>query len=76
MTSVAEQRAAVTAAAAADPARRPRPSRPPLDGVRMADLCWMGVGAVASEVLGVFGALVIRIEDRKRVDMPRRLPIY
>lgn len=76
MTSFAEQRAAVTAAAAADPARRPKPSRPPLEGIRVADFCWMGVGAVATRLLGDFGAEVIRIEDRNRLDMPRRLPIY
>jgi len=76
MTSVAEQRAAVTAAAAADPGRRPRPSRPPLEGIRIADFCWMGVGAVATRLLADFGAEVIRIEDRDRLDMPRRLPIY
>jgi benzylsuccinate CoA-transferase BbsF subunit len=76
MTSVAEQRAAATAAAAADPARRPRPSRAPLAGIRVADFCWMGVGAVATRLLGDFGAEVIRIEDRNRLDMPRRLPIY
>ncbi|ATE66221.1 CaiB/BaiF CoA transferase family protein [Rhizorhabdus dicambivorans] len=76
MTSVAEQRAAVTAAAAADPARHPRPSRPPLEGIRIADFCWMGVGAVATRLLADFGAEVIRIEDRNRLDMPRRLPIY
>jgi crotonobetainyl-CoA:carnitine CoA-transferase CaiB-like acyl-CoA transferase len=36
----------------------------------------MGVGACATRVLADFGAEVIRIEDRDRLDMPRRLPIY
>ena len=36
----------------------------------------MGVGACATRVLADFGATVIRIEDRNRLDMPRRLPIY
>jgi benzylsuccinate CoA-transferase BbsF subunit len=36
----------------------------------------MGVGACATRLLGDFGAEVIRIEDRNRLDMPRRLPIY
>jgi crotonobetainyl-CoA:carnitine CoA-transferase CaiB-like acyl-CoA transferase len=75
MPTVAEERAAA-AAAAADPARRPQPSRRPLEGVRIADFCWMGVGAIATRLLADFGAEVIRIEDRNRLDMPRRLPIY
>ena len=57
-------------------ARRPGPRRGPLAGVRVADFCWMGVGACATRVLADFGAEVIRIEDRNRLDMPRRLPIY
>lgn len=36
----------------------------------------MGVGAVATRLLADFGAEVIRIEDRNRLDMPRRLPLY
>lgn len=71
----AAERAAITAAAAADPARRPRRSTGPLAGIRVADFCWMGVGAIATRMLADLGAEVIRIEDRKRLDMPRRLPI-
>src|SRR5438874_11898423 len=56
--------------------RAPRPRRGPLTGVRVADFCWMGVGACATRLLADFGAEVIRIEDRNRLDMPRRLPIY
>ncbi|MFF0283632.1 CaiB/BaiF CoA transferase family protein [Rhodococcus aetherivorans] len=48
----------------------------PLAGVRVADFCWMGVGAVATRMLADFGAEVIKIESRDRLDMPRRLPIY
>jgi crotonobetainyl-CoA:carnitine CoA-transferase CaiB-like acyl-CoA transferase len=59
-----------------DPARRPRARTGPLSGVRVTDFCWMGVGAVATRLLADFGAEVIRIEDRNRLDMPRRLPIY
>jgi crotonobetainyl-CoA:carnitine CoA-transferase CaiB-like acyl-CoA transferase len=36
----------------------------------------MGVGAVATRLLADFGAEVIKIEDRTRIDLPRRLPIY
>jgi crotonobetainyl-CoA:carnitine CoA-transferase CaiB-like acyl-CoA transferase len=44
--------------------------------VRVADFCWMGVGSVATRLLGDFGAEVIKIEDRIRIDTPRRLPLY
>lgn len=56
--------------------RAPRSRRGPLTGVRVADFCWMGVGALATRTLADFGAEVIKIEDRTRLDMPRRLPIY
>jgi benzylsuccinate CoA-transferase BbsF subunit len=59
-----------------DPARQPRLRRGPLAGVRITDFCWMGVGAMATRLLADFGAEVIRIEDRNRLDMPRRLPLY
>ena len=36
----------------------------------------MGVGALATRILADFGAEVVRIEDRNRLDMPRRLPLY
>lgn len=56
--------------------RRPGPRVGPLTGIRVADFCWMGVGAVATRMLADFGAEVIKIEARDRLDMPRRLPIY
>jgi hypothetical protein len=56
--------------------RRPRPRTGPLAGIRVTDFCWMGVGAIATRILADFGAEVIRIEDRNRLDMPRRLPLY
>jgi len=63
-----------------DPARCPRrhPLRGigPLSGVRVVDFCWVGVGAVATRALSDFGAEVIKIEDRRRVDLTRRLPVY
>ncbi len=56
--------------------RSPRPRTGPLAGLRVADFCWMGVGSVATRMLADFGADVIKIENRRRLDMPRRLPIY
>jgi crotonobetainyl-CoA:carnitine CoA-transferase CaiB-like acyl-CoA transferase len=56
--------------------RTPRARTGPLSGVRVADFCWMGVGAMATRLLADFGAEVIKIEDRTRLDLPRRLPIY
>ena len=53
-----------------------RARRGPLAGIRVADFCWMGVGSVATRLLADFGAEVIKIEDRIRIDTPRRLPIY
>lgn len=63
-----------------DPSRSPHrhPARGlgPLAGVRVADFCWVGVGACATRALADYGAEVIKIEDRKRIDMTRRLPLY
>ena len=59
-----------------DERRRPGPRRGPLAGVRVADFCWMGVGSVATRLLADFGAEVIKIEDRTRIDTPRKLPLY
>lgn len=58
------------------PPRPVQPRKGPLTGVRVADFCWMGVGSVATRLLADFGAEVIKIEDRIRIDTPRRLPIY
>ncbi|WP_208026028.1 CaiB/BaiF CoA transferase family protein [Amycolatopsis acidicola] len=59
-----------------DNGRAPRRRRGPLAGLLVADFCWMGVGAVATRMLADFGADVVKIEDRTRLDMPRRLPFY
>ena len=58
------------------PDRAVRPRQGPLTGIRVADFCWMGVGSVATRLLGDFGAEVIKIEDRIRIDTPRKLPLY
>ncbi|WP_051122112.1 CaiB/BaiF CoA-transferase family protein [Nocardia sp. 348MFTsu5.1] len=56
-------------------ARRER-GQGPLAGIRIADFCWVGVGALATRFLADFGAEVIKIEDRTRLDLTRRMPIY
>ncbi len=56
--------------------RVPGQRQGPLSHIRVADFCWMGVGSVATRLLADFGAQVIKIEDRNRLDTPRRLPIY
>ncbi|KRB76356.1 carnitine dehydratase [Nocardioides sp. Root190] len=60
----------------AQPGRTPGQRQGPLSHIRVADFCWMGVGSVATRLLADFGAQVIKIEDRNRLDTPRRLPIY
>lgn len=64
------------AGAAGHDTRRPVPRKGPLAGIRVADFCWMGVGSVATRLLADFGAEVIKIENRRRLDRPRMLPIY
>ncbi len=59
-----------------DEARRPRPRAGVLAGIRIADFCWAVVGASATRLLADFGAQVIKIEDRTRVDLTRRAPVY
>jgi benzylsuccinate CoA-transferase BbsF subunit len=56
--------------------RRPVVRRGPLAGVRIADFCWMVAGSCTTRLLADFGAEVIRIEDRRNVDIPRRMPLY
>jgi crotonobetainyl-CoA:carnitine CoA-transferase CaiB-like acyl-CoA transferase len=53
-----------------------RPRAGPLAGVRIADFCWMGVGAIATRFLADMGAEVIKIEHASRLDLMRRIPIY
>lgn len=59
-----------------DPVRMPGARSGPLADVTVTDFGWMGVGSLASRLLADFGARVIRIENRNRLDMPRRLPFY
>jgi crotonobetainyl-CoA:carnitine CoA-transferase CaiB-like acyl-CoA transferase len=48
----------------------------PLAGVRLTDFCWWGVGALCTRMLADFGAEVIKIEDRQRLDYLRMAPPF
>jgi benzylsuccinate CoA-transferase BbsF subunit len=56
--------------------RAPRRRSGPLVGIRVADFCWVSVGANATRILASYGAEVIKIENRNRIDLTRRLPVY
>ena len=44
----------------------------PLDGIRVADFSWFGVGPISGRTLADFGADVIRVESEARVDGLRK----
>ncbi len=47
-----------------------------LDGVKIADFSWVGAGPRATKDLADNGALVIKIESRKRLDLGRLSPPF
>ncbi len=49
-------------------------SRPPLEGIRVADFCWAWAGPYGSLQLAHLGADVIRIESAKRLCPSRLIP--
>ncbi|MFB7890682.1 CoA transferase [Microbacterium sp. NPDC056044] len=68
-------RTAAAAVAAADLGLDARPARfdPALDGVRVADFGSWWAGALASEVLGAYGAEVVKVESTRRMDGARSM---
>jgi benzylsuccinate CoA-transferase BbsF subunit len=48
----------------------------PLHGVKIADFSWVGAGPRATKDLADYGATVIKIESRKRLDLGRVSPPF
>ncbi|MXY06416.1 MAG: CoA transferase [Gammaproteobacteria bacterium] len=59
-------------------ARRPdsTPPGPPLAGVKVVDLFWVVAGPGATRMLADYGATVVHVESRRKVDMLRNVPPY
>lgn len=48
----------------------------PLEGIKVADFCWVWTGPTTTKVLADFGATVIRIESKKRLGVWRIQPPF
>jgi crotonobetainyl-CoA:carnitine CoA-transferase CaiB-like acyl-CoA transferase len=53
------------------PARRTPDNRPPLEGIRVIDFGWAWAGGSVGSVLADFGADVIKVESKRRLDPMR-----
>src|SRR3972149_5170888 len=42
--------------------------RQPLTGISVADFSWFGAGPICGEVLGLYGATVVRVESESHID--------
>ena len=50
--------------------------RLPLEGVKVADFCWVWTGPTTTKVLADFGATVVKIESHKRLETWRIQPPF
>ncbi len=66
-----ELRRPLPSPARSQPAERVRSSRLPLEGLKVADFSWIGVGPITAKALADHGATVIHIETDKPVDRLR-----
>lgn len=48
-------------------------NRAPLEGIKVADFTWMGQGPLATKTLADWGATVVKIESRMRLDQHRAM---
>ena len=51
-------------------------SKKVLEGIKVLDLSWITVGPMITSALARFGAEVIRVESRSRVDHTRTSPPF
>lgn len=51
-------------------------SKRPLDGIRVADFCWIGAGSYTTKILSDMGAEVIKIESNAHLDSLRVAPPF